>query len=519
MASILEAYIDEDVALLENYATSASSVLEHDIAPRNWDVGLAEDMVAYQQRLGSPKAVDSSAGVFITGQQPGIFMGPLYTIYKAITAIQLAGRANQETDDPFVPIYWVGGDDHDFDEIAQTHLLNKHHDALSMRLDSEEGQPAQSIFKLPTRPVLHELVDQAATEATGSEFTGEIRDFLHDSLDVSTNLSDWHARLMARLFRDTPLLIFTPELQAARIAAMPVFEHEINSPLASTSRLNAGGDRLKDAGFEAQVVKDVDSCNFFVEHRSRRCRVRFEEGEFFLPDTGDRFTAKAMQEWLQREPTAFTANVALRCVVQQQLFPVRAYVAGPGELAYWGQLKGVFEHFSTPMPVVYPRIRAVLTSLKTNKLLKKYGLSPDTLDAPIAELEELALRSGVQNPSLDLFEQRRNSLEEILAGIESDFASLGKNGKGASDLSIQFRSQVEKSMNHLERSLLRADGARNETVRKQIIRLTTELCPERKPQERYYNVFSWLFQYGWDLIPRLIGALDHQESRLQEVEL
>ncbi len=519
MPSLIDDYIAGESKLLRHYAASPKDVFTHAIPPRPWDPTLTEELTAYQAYLGAPKAVNGDAGVFITGQQPGIFTGPLYTIYKAITAIQLAEQATAMTGKPFVPIYWVGGDDHDFEEISRVHLLNKQHTPISLALDAAPDQPPLSIFRLPVSHDLHTLVERAATEAPGSEFSNEIREFLHDTVEDSGNLSEWHARIMARLFRDTPLLIFTPELDAARRVAIPIFEREIRTPLESTAQLNGGGALLEESGYGAQVVKDDTSCNFFIEHKQMRCRVRYVDGQFVVPETGERFDQEAMLAWLHRSPEAFTANVALRCVVQQTLFPTRAYIAGPGELAYWGQLKGVFAHFDQSMPVVYPRMRAVLTTLKTNKLLSKYKLTPFDLNAPLNDLEEAALRCGAQDPSLALFDARRSAIGESLRGLESDLDGLGKKGRGASDLARQFSAQVTQSMEHLERNLLRADETRTATVRNQITRLSTELAPERKPQERYYTLFSWLFQYGWDLIPTLHERLDLENMGVQEVEL
>lgn len=519
MGNLLNDYIAGVPELLANYAAPPSEVFHHPIPPRAWDSALVEAMAGYQAHLGVPKVVPSASGVFITGQQPGIFTGPLYTIYKALTAISLAAEASETTGESFVPIYWVGGDDHDFDEISRVHLLSKHHSAVPLKLDAAPEQPPLSIFRLPIVDELHQLVDCAADNAAGSEFAAEIRAFLHESLSASDNLSEWHGRLMARLFRDTPLLIFTPELAAARRLAIPVLEREIQSPLASTERLNAGGTALEEAGYGAQVLKGDDSCNFFVEYNNTRSRVRFSDGTFHLVDAGTTCTPEALLTMLHEEPERFTANVALRCVVQQHLFPVRAYIAGPGELAYWGQLKGVFAHFDTPMPIVYPRLRAVLTNLKANKLLGKLGLDLNSLDAPLVELEELALRNGPQNPGMACFAARSTAIRDTLAGLELDFNGLGAQGRAGLDLARQFSAQVEQSMGHLERGLLRADEARLATIRQQLGRLTTELAPERKPQERYYTIFSWLFQYGWDLVPRLARSLTHRDFAVQEVEL
>lgn len=519
MGSLVEDYLAGHTGLMEFYNGDPRDAIHVGEPPRPWAAPLAEDIRAYQRHIGGSGTLKGTEGVFITGQQPGIFTGPMYTIYKAITAIKLAHAAQEASGQSFVPIYWVGGDDHDFAEISEGHLLGKGHADVPLTLSPTPDQPAASIFRLPVPDALHELAELAAAQAPGSEFTGDILGFLHESLDAASNLSEWHARLMARLFRDTTLVFFTPELPEARRASVPVFEREIRNPLESTRRLNEGGARLEVAGYGAQVVKGDDACNFFVESRGMRCKVRYTGGEFLLPDTGEHFSQAQLLDWLHRGPGQFTANVALRCVVQQQLFPVRAYVAGPGELAYWGQLKGVFDFFESPMPLVYPRLRGVLTSLKSNKLLGKYGLGVDDLYAPAGDLEERALRAGAQDPSLAILSRRAASITAELEGLQREFEQLGKAGKHAVPLGAQFQTQVHQGMDYLERALLRADENRTATVRGQLARLCTELAPGRKPQERHYTIFSWLFQYGWDLVPRLAVSMDHGDFSLQEVEL
>lgn len=519
MGSLVEDYLAGHPTLLTFYGGDHRSAIHTGVPPRPWTTTLVEGIRTYQQNMGGSGRLNGTEGVFITGQQPGIFTGPLYTIYKAITTLKLAQAATESTGEAFVPMYWVGGDDHDFAEVSEVHLLSKGHADVPLTLSPAPGQPSASIYQLPVPRELHDLAELAAAQAHGSEYTEEILAFLHESLHASANLSEWHARLMARLFRDTPLVFFTPDLPEARRAAIPVLEREIRNPLESTLRLNRGGDGLEAAGYGAQVIKSDDACNFFLERAGKRCRVRYDGSEFVLPETGERFTQTGMLDLLHREPGCFTANVGLRCVVQQALFPVRAYVAGPGELAYWGQLKEVFDFFDLPMPLVYPRIRAAITSLKSNKLLEKYGLSISDLYGPAEVLEERALRSGPKDPNLAIFSRRAATMLSEAGAMQHEFEALGKAGRQAVALGNQFETQLRQGLDYFEKSLLRADENRTATVRTQLARLTTELAPGRRPQERHYTVFSWLFQYGWELVPRLIGALEHNDFSLQEVEL
>ncbi len=519
MASLIEDYLSGHTGLFDFYAGAPRDAVHSGVSPAPWTPALVEGIRRYQSHLGSGATLRGDEGVIITGQQPGIFAGPMFTIYKAITAIKLARAASDLSGQPFLPVYWVGGDDHDFAEISEAHLLSRNHVDLSLQLSASPDQPASSIYRLPVPESLHHLADMAAAQAPGSEFTEEILSFLHESLNASGNLSEWHARLMARLFQNTSLVVFSPDLPEARNIAVSVFEHEIRHPLESTRLLNNGGARLEAAGYGAQVVKGDDTCSFFVERRGIRCRVRYTEGAFTLPDTDERFSEAELLDLLHREPGLFTANVGLRCIVQQKLFPVRSYVAGPGEIAYWGQLKSVFDFFDCPMPVVYPRMRAVITGLKTNKLLGKYGLKVGDLYAPAEVLEEQALRSAAQDPALSVLSNHTESIIRELETLQRDFEALGKAGKVALPMGMQFQAQVRQGLTYLERSLLRADENRTATVRSQLARLSTELAPGRKPQERHYTIFSWLFQHGWELVPRLMASLDHNDFSLQEVEL
>ncbi len=508
------AYADD---LAPFYAAPLRSLLETPPQSRTWDPALVEAIRDHQRRLGGNAPCHGDEAVVVTGQQAGLFTGPLYTIHKAVTAVRLAALIRERTGAACVPMFWVGGDDHDFDEVKTAHFLGKSDEPFSIEYAPEADINHLPMHRVPLeRPFLHAAIDRAATETRGSEFRSEIAAFLHDSLDDAASFSDWFARILARLFRDTDLILFTPDLPAARVAARPVLEHEIRHPLASTALLNGAGAQLERFGFARQIVKGDTEANFFLEAGGRRRKVLFENGRYVLPEEDTAYSTDDMLTLLGEEPGRFSPNVALRCVVQQHLFPATAYVAGPGELAYWAQLKPVFNHFDETMPVVYPRARCVLTRVKLTRLMRQFGVAPEELTGPQDALVDRALETATGNPARAALTTHRTAIERDLAALEAD---LSGHDATARDMARELATRTVAELGRIDRVLARGDEARVAATEKQIARLCAVLAPWRKPQERVYTVFSFLFEQGWGLIGRLLDELDIESFSMNEVEL
>lgn len=484
-----------------------------------WSEEIRAAVLADQARLGIRREIPPDSIAVVTGQQPGLLGGPLYTVYKAITAIKLAEKTTAATGRTCVPVFWAAADDHDFEEVRTAHLLTLDHTHTALRYEPEGDVAALPMHGMPVQASLRDLADRVALEAMGGEFRDEISTFLHESLAESRSFSDWFCRIMARLFQDSPLIIFTTELPAARVAAAPVFEKAIRHPLETTRLLNDAGAQLAALGYAAQVVKAEEECAFFVQVDGRRRKVTFSGDVFHLPEIRVQRTEAEMLAWLAARPEDFSANVALRPVVQQALFPTVAYIGGPGELAYWAQFRGIFEFFGQPMPVVYPRAQAVLSTIKLNKLLKKYGFTPGELTAPREELVQRALNASVKSPALDTFRAARGQVEGAAEALAAAVLGVKKIDKQSADAVRAAGEQISGTLDRLEKALLRADAGQAETVRKQVERLCTAFAPDRKPQERVYSIFSFLCEHGWGLIGRLSDVMDIEGFTMNEIEL
>ncbi|MEK7794465.1 MAG: bacillithiol biosynthesis cysteine-adding enzyme BshC [Candidatus Hydrogenedentota bacterium] len=516
MRSFAKEYARGAADLLGFYAQPPSSLFDSAPASGIWDTTLVEAMRRYAQEIGSDATFMGNEAVIITGQQPAIFTGPMYTVFKAITVLKLSRAMRERFRTPVAPVFWIGSEDHDFEEARTAHFLTKDHRSLTLRYTPTEDVASRAMYRVPCDASLHEFIERAADESRGSEQSDDVRSFLHASLDASSSLSEWTARLLARLFRGTELVFFSPHLPEAREIGAAVIRREIETPLTSTRLLNEAGVRLERIGFPPQLTKGADECNFFLEIGEKRCKTVYINGRFETPESGERFSSVELLELLDNHSYRFSPNVALRCVVQQRLFPVAAYAAGPGELAYWAQLKPVFEHFSVPMPVVWPRASCVLTTLKLNKLRAKLGLELEDLALPSEELRDKAARAASTNPALQLARERGPEVERSIAALAE---GLRAKDPTTADMAERLREEARAQLDRIERSIVRGDAAKNGAVFEQAQRLVNSLMPDRGPQERVYTIFSFLFEYGWDLIPRLIESIDPIRSGLQEIEL
>ncbi len=525
MPSLADDYIAQRPGLRPFYGPPPESLFTPPSAPPSWDSGFAGALLRYQERLGLKRSIQGNEYVVVTGQQPGLLTGPLYTIHKAVTAIRLAELVEQRTGKPCLPVFWVAGDDHDFEEIRGTHILTKDGQTLSLRYAPEapqaggirvDGFPA---YRIPLTANLHNLIDEAANAAPGSEHREEVRAFLHETLDISVSMADWFVRIMAGLFEDTGLLFFVPHIPEARRLATPVFERELAEPLRVTEAVNRAADALEAEGYAAQLRKNPNECAFFIEMGNRRRKVLYEDGRFFLPEESIGCTRGELAAILKATPERFSANAPLRCVVQQRLFPALAYVGGPGEMAYWAQLKPVFQAHSMDMPVVYPRARVVLSSLKLDQLRDKLGLGYADLLGPWDALEERALKAQASHPALGVLGEKRGAAEAAMDDMGKELAALGKAGNTASAMTASLGKRLSYGLDRVERALLREDKVKLEATQEQLRRLCAAFAPGHQPQERVYSVFSLLFAHGGELVPRLLREVDVESFELNEVTL
>jgi uncharacterized protein YllA (UPF0747 family) len=242
--------------------------------------------------------------------------------------------------------------------------------------------------------------------------------------------------------------------------------------------------------------------------------VVHEGGRFKLTETRETFSQEDLLHLLCDDPERFSPNVALRPVVQQLLFNPVAYIAGPGEIAYWAQLREVFDRFGQPMPVVYPRARAVVTSLNVRKLLDLNGLSLGDMTEPRDSLIERALAHRADTEARRVFDERSGAVAAAIDHLRHGFDGIDPT---AAEMTGALGRHAASQLDRIRRTLDQADTGHANAVQAQVDRLCNTLAPHRKPQERFYSVFSFAFAHGWPLARRITEAIDVESFALNEV--
>ena len=441
-------------------------------------------------RLARPGAV-----AVVTGQQAGLFGGPLYTLLKAITALRLARWVEAEFDAPAVPIFWVESEDHDWAEIRSATFLDRHASLASATAIDPPGagvQPVAALELCDGDPVLKTLADQLAP----TEFSGSLLDMLGRHYRPGTGVVRAFAGWMDELLGSEGLVVFEAHDPAAKPLAGSIFARELEYPGRTAALVRRRATLLRSMGFEPQVEPaEHVPCLFYLNDRGRHPLGRSDGNA-----DGDSEITTLQREVAER-PQRFSPNVLLRPIVQDRLFPTVCYVAGPSELVYQSQLKDVYASFELEPPLIHPRLSATLLDASAARFLTRYGLSVADLHADhesiLRKLVARELPPGLE----DIFVSAERALIEQVAGLRPVVAQVDQTLAGAVDTSIAHVRQV---LVNLQGKAFQAAKRKNETLRRQLDRTQTLVFPGRVPQERGLSALTFLNRHGLALRDRLL---------------
>jgi len=455
--------------------------------------------------LGAIEAMGrEQACAVVTGQQAGLFSGPLYTIYKALTAIKLAERLSRTGPGKCVPVFWLASDDHDLAEIDHIVLLDKDNRLEEVRCAMPSGEPRIPSSALILPPEILDCLRQLEDLTPGSEFKADIIAALHDDYRPGRGWVEAFARWMTRLFRSRGLVFIDASDPRLKALGGEVFTREIAEGSSSTPPALAASRRLREAGYESQVHLHEGILNIFYAERERRS-VRWDGQAFEIAEPRETLSKDALLALATEKPFLFSPNVLLRPIYQDFLLPTVAYVGGPGEIAYFAQLKGVYDKFGLPMPLIYPRKSLTVVEQKIGRVLAKYHLDITDLwggaDGIIRSLGE----GGVPEPLARAVMLAASHMEQDFEPIVRDVAAFEPTLKETAE---QSRAKMVQQLRFLERKIVQAAKKQNDIAVGQIRKAGDHLYPHGHLQERVLNVVPWLLKYGPAFVDKLDEAID-----------
>jgi bacillithiol biosynthesis cysteine-adding enzyme BshC len=472
--------------------------------PRNRPV-LVDVLRAQQDRRGAPAEAKEAAGrladaatvAVVTGQQAGLFGGPLFTLFKAMTALKLAERATGQHGVPSVAVFWIESEDHDWQEVSSCSVLDGDMARRTIALGTPPGAGDSPISSIVLDPSIIAAVDGLRATLATTEFTAATLDAVarayRPGAGMSTAFGAWLESLLGRF----GLVVYDASDPGAKSLAAGVFSRELESPGTTTRLATAQGRALAELGYHAQVEPHEGGAALFVLDRGRQA-VRYRDGQFLVGETT--VAAAELVDRSRRRPELFSPNVLLRPIVQDTLFPTIAYVAGPNELAYLAQLRPVYEHFGVPQPLMVPRATATLLDAAGAKFLAKYRVAFETLqpdnESALNQLLEGQLPAAVE----DAFAEVSRAVEHGMARLADVVPAIDPTLAGAARSSL---GKMQHDLGALHDKIVHGAKRRDETLRRQFARVRAQAFPEGRPQERAVGFVYFLNRYGPALLDRL----------------
>lgn len=446
------------------------------------------------QRLGQPGAV-----AIVTGQQAGLFGGPLYTLLKAVTALQLASRLTREYGVPAVAVFWVDAEDHDWNEVASVRVLDSDLLPKTVSLPAPPGAGTEPIASLVLDERATSAVDELTAHLPATEFTGTLLTRLHTCYRPGTRMADAFGRWLEFVLGELGLIVYDSSDPATKPLVREIFARDVQFPARTAELAADAGRALVSLGYHAQVDAHLDSLALFsLEHG--RAAIHVEDGVFTF--AGQRLSMPDLLSCVRTGPERFSPNVLLRPVVQDALFPTAAYVAGPSELAYLGQLKGVYAHFGVPMPLMCPRASATLLDSAAMRFLHRYDIAMDGLQAQdesaLNQLLAAQLPASVERALHDAtadVETRMQALIQAVPAVDPTLEGAARSALG----------RMRHDLQGLHAKIIHAAKKKDEILRRQFTRAQAQAFPSGLAQERAIGFVSFLNRYGPALVDRLLS--------------
>ena len=439
------------------------------------------------------KLAQAGTVAVVTGQQVGLFSGPAYTIYKALTAIKVANALTTQGI-PAVPVFWLATEDHDFAEVNHAWVFDPDHNPLKLEMRRSAGaQPAGDVTLVA--PPVREL----RAHLRGFPFGEQVTDLVEDTYRPGSTLGKAFGELLRQLLADFDILQVNPMLPAFRELAAPAIRLAVERTPELTEQILRRNSELLAAGYHAQVHVEPSTSFVFLLEEGKRLSLRRHDDFYML--NGRRFTTAELAD----RCATLSPNALLRPVVQDTMLPTAAYIAGPAELAYLAQSEVIYRDLLGHMPAALPRSGFTLLDERSNKLLTRYGLSlPDFFHGEEVLRERMA--GKLVPPSLnEALQATATSVDEALGRLHSDIAAFDPTLASALERSTRkIRYQLGKVERKTGREALRRDAR----AARDAASLYGLIYPEHHLQERLYSILPFLARHGTDLISRLYDVVD-----------
>lgn len=460
-------------------------------------------------RLREPGAL-----LVTTGQQPGLFTGPSYAVSKALSARALARVLERRWGRPVVPVYWVPGDDHDFDEVSWAAWIAGDGGLMRATLEPRAAdRPLTPLSRLPLGPGVLPALDAFEQSLPASEGRDRTVSWLRRHYAPETSVAHAFGGAMAELLAPLGVACIDPTHAAAKAAAAPLLATALRDAAIIDRDLAAHAESLLAQGRDPGVPVGEGATLVFLEDAEGRDRLVLHPGGYQTRRSRRSLSLTELEAIAREEPERLSGNVLLRPVLESHLLPTVAYVAGPGELRYLTLTPPLYQRLAVHRQRPVPRWSGLLIEPRVTRTLAKFSATLEELLEDGGALEARIARQALPPGSEQAFRELRAAIE---AGYDPVVGIATRVDPTLERPAAAARGQALFGIQELEKKLMQHARKREATELEQVAKARLSARPEGKPQERVLTMAGWLGRYGWDLLDALAGHIDAWYARALE---
>jgi bacillithiol biosynthesis cysteine-adding enzyme BshC len=485
--------------VLDNYSTDRT-VLCQVLSEQN-----SKDIGCRQVFENIARLQEADCVAVLTGQQAGLFTGPLYTVYKALTAIRSV-ECLRDAGVNAVPVFWIATEDHDFAEVSNAFAVSAAGTLEEAKFTVAEDELGKAVGEIRADESLGRIIDHWLTSLPATEFSNDLRDVLTSAYISGTSFGDSFGKLLNNLFGKYGLVLFDPLDPTAKRLSSPIYRNAIESSDAIVQALVTRSRKLESTGYHAQVLTEEDHVPlFWTDDQGKRRALKRHNNRFQANGTKTTFSREELLSIADSNPERLSPGVMLRPVVQDFLFPTLCYFGGSAEIAYFAQNSEVYRVLGRPVTPIMHRQSFTIVEAKHARTMEKYGLEFLDLFAGLENLLPKIIERVIDPETPAVFAHAEEEINNELNRLDQQLSKIDPTL--ADNLANRRRKiiyHIGALRNKFQRTAFQNDGI----LKRQVSAMFATLLPHGVLQERKVNFASFADRHGMEFIDWIYDRVD-----------
>ncbi|NQS97599.1 MAG: bacillithiol biosynthesis cysteine-adding enzyme BshC [candidate division Zixibacteria bacterium] len=440
----------------------------------------------------------------ITGQQAGIFTGSIYTILKAITTLKAASYLGRMLKVPVAPLFWMESSDHDLSAVNHIYFPGPQR-PIKFTYGKTENPRQRSVGGIEFGKDFNDFSRRIKETFHNNDYYEAVTRLMDETYYPGATFGTAFGSMMSRLFGRWGLIMVNAEDEELKRLAAPIIIRKLEEKGRMNQLLQEQSQELERADYERQIQVRSELLNVFILKDNNRIPLNLLGEVLGNGDEKEMLSDQELVAVASEHPEWFSPKVAFRPIVQDFLFPTVAYIGGPAELAYFAQLKKVYEFFEIQMPIIWPSASAAIVDVKTQRHLQRAGAQPEDVFRNSEEVLREIIEKYTDIVPEDYFDTAERKLEEIVEWLGREMSVIDPS------LSKQFNTSHNKmryQLNSMKKRTFARLKEKNQGIVESWRKVQIQLHPNNRPQERVYNIVYFLANYGFWLMDYLLDNLD-----------